>query len=64
MVYYDRIDVSEGIDFNTTSESKECDICQYWNFLNCCIIRGISKNEAINLMENADSTEKAEHWKT
>ena len=30
MLYYDRIDVPEGIDFNKTSESKECDICHYW----------------------------------
>ena len=29
MLYFDRIDVSEGIDFNKTSESKECDICHY-----------------------------------
>ena len=29
MLYYDRIDVSEGIDVNKTSESKECDICHY-----------------------------------
>ena len=27
MLYYDRIDVSEGIDINKTSASKECDIC-------------------------------------
>ena len=26
--------VSEGIDFNKTSESKECDICYYWQLLN------------------------------
>ena len=30
MPYYDRIDVSEGIDVNKTSASKECDICHYW----------------------------------
>ena len=29
MLYYDRIDVSEGIDVNKTSESKERDICHY-----------------------------------
>ena len=36
MLYYDRIseDVSEGIDINKTSTSKECDICCYWCFLN------------------------------
>ena len=31
---YDRIVVSEGIDVNKTSESKECDIFHYWYFLN------------------------------
>ena len=30
----------------------------------CCIINLISKNEAINLMQNADSTKKTEHYKT
>ena len=25
ILYYDKIDVSEGIDVNKTSESKECD---------------------------------------
>ena len=29
---YDRIDISEGIDINKTSLSKECDICHYWHF--------------------------------
>ena len=89
MLYYNRIEVSEGIDDNKTSKSKECDIFQYWYFLNkghkfqakvcnrchdllmmsmnlidipilkiknadyCRIIRGISKNEAINLMQNS-----------
>ena len=95
MLYFDRIDVSEGIDVNKTSASKECDICHYWYFLNysfkfqpnvcnrChdllmmsmnlsdiailnikgsdyrCIISLISKNEAINLMQNADLTKKS-----
>ena len=88
MLYYDRIDASEGTDVNKTSKSKECDICHYWLFLDkgfkfqpnfcdgChdllmismnlndfailnirgsdyrCIISGISKNDAINLMQN------------
>ena len=34
MLYYDRIDVTEGIDVNKTTESKECNICHYWYFLN------------------------------
>ena len=33
MLYYCRIDVSEGIDFNMRSTSKECYICHYWYFL-------------------------------
>ena len=95
MLYYERIEVSDGIDVNKTSASKECDICEYfWYFLNYsfkfqsnvyyrfpdlllmftnfsdigilnikssdyhCIISLISKNEAINLTQNADLTEK------
>ena len=34
MLYFDRFDISEGIDVNTTSVSKECDICHYCHFLN------------------------------
>ena len=34
MLYYDRAEVSEGVDVNKTSLSKECDICHYWYFLN------------------------------
>ena len=32
MLEYDRIDISEKIDVNKTSLSKECDICHYWYF--------------------------------
>ena len=32
MPYYDRIDVSEGIDVNKTSESKKCNVCHYCLF--------------------------------
>ena len=32
MVQYDRIDVSEGIDINKISESKEYMFCHYWYF--------------------------------
>ena len=35
MLYFDRIGVSEGVDFNKTSASNECGICRYWYFLNC-----------------------------
>ena len=32
MLQYKRIDVSEGIDVNKTSLSKECMLCYYWYF--------------------------------
>ena len=34
MLYFDRIEVSEGIDVNKRSESKECNVCHLWYFLN------------------------------
>ena len=34
MLYYDRIDVSERINVNKVSASKEYDICHYWYFVN------------------------------
>ena len=33
MLYFDRLDVSEGTDVNKTSASKQCDIFQYRRFL-------------------------------
>ena len=33
MLEYDRTDISEEIDMDKTSKSKECDICHYWYFL-------------------------------
>ena len=32
MLYYDRVDVSQGIDNNKTNESKDCYICNYCTF--------------------------------
>ena len=34
MLYYDRIDISEGIDVKKKSEWKDSDICHYWYFWN------------------------------
>ena len=34
MLQYQKIDVSEGIDVNKTSASKECELCYYWLFEN------------------------------
>ena len=95
MLYFNRIDVSEGIDVNKISESKEYDICRDWFFLGkefmfqlnvcngchdvlmifvnlsdiailningadyCCIISGIGKSEATNVMPNIDFSEKS-----
>ena len=33
MLYFDGIDFSEGIDVKKASESKGCDICNHWYFL-------------------------------
>ena len=33
-IEYNRINISEGIDVNETSLSKECYICHYWYFKN------------------------------
>ena len=33
MLEYERIDVSEGIDFNNSNKSKQRDICHYWYIL-------------------------------
>ena len=32
MLKYEKIDVSEGIDLNKTSASKECELCHYCFF--------------------------------
>ena len=32
MLEYDRIDLSEGIDVNKTSNSSECSFCHYYYF--------------------------------
>ena len=33
MLGYQKINISEGIDANKTSASKECELCYYWFFL-------------------------------
>ena len=94
MLYYDRIDIFERANVNKTGESKECNICHYWYFLeeefkfqpDVCsgcndvlvtsmnlsniailniqgddsrsIISGVTKSEAINVIQNIDLTEK------
>ena len=32
MLQYEKISISEGIDTNKTSASKECMLCHYWYF--------------------------------
>ena len=36
MLEYNRIDISETININKTSASKECDNCHYWYFIDIC----------------------------
>ena len=86
---YEKIDISEEIDINKTSASKECMLCYYWYFkdvgykfephvcnkchdvlmtayelkniaiLNVksvdyrCIFLGISRNEAVDILNNS-----------
>ena len=35
MLWYQKIDISEGIDINKTSASKECELCTigFWKIL-------------------------------
>ena len=94
MLEYDRIDISEEIDINETSKSKECKIYHYWYFKdidfkyepylcnNChslmqkavsfsnitiVYVKGnayrihfwyMSKNDAINIMNNSSLIDK------
>ena len=32
MLWYQKIDISEGIDVNKTNASIECEVCHYWLF--------------------------------
>ena len=53
---YDRIDVSEGIDVNKTSASKECRICHFWYFKDIDFkYESYLCNECHNLMQKAIS---------
>ena len=89
MLQHEKIDVSEGINNNKTSASKECMLCHYWYFkdivfkfephvcnkchdelmtayelkniailnVKCvdfrCILWGISRDEAVNRLNNS-----------
>ena len=56
MLEYDRIDISEGIDINKSSASKECNICHYWYFLDKNFnYDPYLNNESHDLMEKAMS---------
>ena len=56
MLKYDRIDISEGIDVNKTSASKECDICRYLYFKDICFkYESYLCNSCHDLMQKAMS---------
>ena len=66
MLKYDSIDVSEGIDINKTNDLRECIIS--FNDVATVSVKGndyrihfwyISKDEPINVLKNADLTEKS-----
>ena len=74
MLEYGRIDISEGIDVNKTSASKEWDICHYWCFkdigfsmnhffamvvmLTEFIFWYMSKDDAVRKMNNSSLADK------
>ena len=33
MLQYQEIDISQGIEINKTSASKQCELCHYWFFI-------------------------------
>ena len=60
MLYYDRTDISQGIDLAKSNNSNECMICiigflildsNFEIMYAICIIHNISKSEAINLLK-------------
>ena len=62
MLYYDRIDITEGIDLAKNNNSKECMLSVNINVTAIitgknvdydCIIHNISKSEAINFLKNS-----------
>ena len=53
---YNRIDISEEVDVNKISLSKECDICHYWYFKNIAFkYEKYLCNGCHNLMQKAMS---------
>ena len=54
--YYNRIDVSEGIDVNKNAKtSKNCVMCQYWYFLNkCCRFQSSVFNDFHDILMSLD----------
>ena len=50
MLYFNRIDVSEGIGINKTSASKGCFICLYWYFLIGIVVLSFNQMSAIDVM--------------
>ena len=56
MLEYDKIDISEGIDINKTSASRECDICHSWYFKDICFkYEPYLCNDCHDLMQKAMS---------
>ena len=56
MLEHDKIDISEGIDDNKRSASKECDICHFWHFKDIGVkYEPYLCNDCHDLMQNAMS---------
>ena len=50
MLYYDRIDLSEGINPTKSNNSKECMICHYWFFNHGCKFQDFACNGCHDLI--------------
>ena len=69
MLYYDRIDISEGTDPNKSNRSKECMICHYFFFNNGfkfqdCVYNGCHDLTllTVNISDIAIITIKNDHY--
>ena len=61
MLRYQKIDVSEGIDVNKTSKSKECELCHYWFFKDVGFKFEEHVNKCHDLLTMACSLKKYSH---
>ena len=55
MLKYNIVDISEGIEINKATKSKECKICHYWYFKDIAKYEPLLCNGCHGLMQKAIS---------